>query len=241
MIKRNPSLTDQVKAHIKSQILAGTYQDDRIPSEFDLASELGVSRTTVRDALSRLENEGIIIRKQGAGTFVNPPGLQVRTRLDEIWSYEAALQAHGYVPSTQVLDSQVVNAADSKTEELFLAPTDNILIARKLFLEDTEPVILAINMVPTGLIVKPYTDDDLIMPVFEFLAEFCGQHLSYFLSEIVPLVGSRDVARDLRLKEGTPLISLVEVGYNEENDPILKAYSYFRDDLLRLGLIRRKI
>jgi len=104
MIKRNPSLTDQVKAHIKQQILDNAYEDDRVPAEMDLANDLGVSRTTVRDALSRLENEGVIYRKQGAGTFVNRPGLRIRSRLDEIWSYEAMLQAHGYEPSTQVLE-----------------------------------------------------------------------------------------------------------------------------------------
>ena len=60
MIKRSPSLTDQVKSHIKEQILNDKFEGNRIPSETDLASELGVSRTTVRDALTRLENEGVI-------------------------------------------------------------------------------------------------------------------------------------------------------------------------------------
>ena len=71
MIARSPSLTDQVKAHIKERIVRGEFEAGRIPPETELASELGVSRTTVRDALSRLENEGSIYRKQGAGTFVN--------------------------------------------------------------------------------------------------------------------------------------------------------------------------
>jgi GntR family transcriptional regulator len=110
MIKRSPSLTDQVKAHIKQQILDNAYEDDRIPAEMDLAEELGVSRTTVRDALSRLENEGVIFRKQGAGTFVNRPGLQIKSRLEEIWSYEAVLEDHGYEPSTRILNVTVRQA-----------------------------------------------------------------------------------------------------------------------------------
>lgn len=241
MIKRNPSLADQVKAHIKQLILDNTYEDDRVPSETDLANELGVSRTTVRDALSRLENEGIVIRKQGAGTFVNQPGLQVRSRLDEIWSYHAALRAHGYEPSTLVLDASVSKVKAQQIGELNLSPTDKLLIVKKLFLEDERPVILAVNLIPLRLISKPYTDEDLIEPIFEFLAEFGGQHLSYFLSEIVPLVGNGEISTHLGIPPGTPLISLEEVGYSEENEPILKAYSYFRDDLLRLGLIRRKV
>ena len=64
--------------------------------------DLGVSRTTIRDALSRLEHEGSIYRKQGAGTFVNEPGLQIKSRLEEMWSYEEVLRDHGYTPSVRV-------------------------------------------------------------------------------------------------------------------------------------------
>ena len=114
MITRNPSLTDQVKAHIKERIVNDEFDDGRIPPETELATDLGVSRTTVRDALSRLEHEGTIYRSQGAGTFVNEPGLQIRSRLEEIWSYEQVLEDHGYVPSVRVLSSRR-GPADSPT------------------------------------------------------------------------------------------------------------------------------
>ena len=73
MIDRHPSLTEQVKANLKTRIIQGDFADGKIPAENELATELRVSRTTVRDALSRLEHEGTIFRKQGAGTFVNEP------------------------------------------------------------------------------------------------------------------------------------------------------------------------
>ena len=241
MIKRSPSLTDQVKSHIKEQIATNAYEDDRVPAETDLANELGVSRTTIRDALSRLENEGVILRRQGAGTFINRPGLQIKSRLDEIWSYEAALEAHGYLPLTRLLDVRQEAATANLASELALANGDQILVVRKLFLENQQPVILAVNLIPRQRINKPYSDKDLLAPVFDFLAKFGDQHLSYYLSDIVPTVAAEDVGQALQLPAGTPLITLEEVGYNEENEPILKAYSYFRDDLLRLRLIRRKV
>jgi GntR family transcriptional regulator len=105
LLQRKPSLTDQAKANIKQRILDGDFADDRIPAETELAAELGVSRTTIRDALSRLENEGVVYRRQGSGTFVNEPGLQIKTRLEEIWSYEAVLEAHGYAPATRILSA----------------------------------------------------------------------------------------------------------------------------------------
>jgi GntR family transcriptional regulator len=241
MIKRSPSLTGQVKAHIKQQILNNVYEDDRVPAEMELANELGVSRTTVRDALSRLENEGVIYRKQGAGTFVNRPGLRIRSRLDEIWSYEAVLEAHGYEPSTRVLDFSQLAADKRLAADLDLAEGEPILLVRKLFLEDEQPVILTCNYIPLAFISGPLEKDAFVVPVFTYLSESAGQYLSYYLSEIVPVLADGDLAETLRIPTSTAVLSLEETGYNEENEPILRAYSYFRDDLLRLGLIRRRV
>jgi GntR family transcriptional regulator len=241
MLKRNPSLTDQAKAHIKQQILGNQFQEDRIPSETDLAESLGVSRTTIRDALSRLENEGVIYRKQGAGTFVNRPGLRIKSRLEEIWSYRAVLEDHGYVPSTRVLEVRYESAGPSLASELEISPGEKLLVVEKLFLEDELPVIMTVNHIPEKLIDEPYEAGDLELPVFEFLAQFGQQHLSYYLSEFVPILAGGSIANNLNISRSTPLLSLEEVGYSEENSPILKACSYFRDDLLRLRFIRRRV
>lgn len=240
MIKRSPSLTDQVRSNIKVRILANEFEDDRIPSETFLADELGVSRTTIRDALGRLEIEGVIYRKQGAGTFVNRPGLRIRSPLEEIWSYEALLEAHGYTPSIKVLSHELIQADEDMAAELNLTVGDQMLAIEKLFLEDQEPVILARNLIPLKFLDKDYDESNLAAPIFEFLAHFGEQHLSYYLSELVPLKADGTLRERLRLSSPVALLSLEEVGYNELNEPILKATSYFRDDLLRLRLIRRK-
>ena len=241
MIKRSPSLTNQVKSHIRQLIFDSEFEDDRIPSETELANDLGVSRTTIRDALSRLENEGVIYRRQGSGTFVNRPGLRIKSRLEEIWSYEAVLEANGYEPSTKVVDWQVESAGKTLAAELERQPGEEILIVQKLFLEDKEPVILARNHIPKNIIQEPFDEDDLERPVFEFLTAKGGQHLSYYLSDIVPVIVDGTLANTLRVSPGTAMISLEEIGYSEDNTPILKAHSYIRDDLLRLRLIRRKL
>ena len=103
MFKRGPSLTEQVKSHLKHRITNAEFETGRIPSEANLASELGVSRNTVRDALSRLEMEGIIFRKQGAGTFVNKTNLLVKTRLEEVIPYDILIREYGHTPSVQLL------------------------------------------------------------------------------------------------------------------------------------------
>ncbi len=246
MLRRAPSLTDQVKAHIRDMIVQGEFADGRVPPEMELAEALGVSRTTVRDALSRLEMEGTISRRQGSGTFVNDPVLQIRSRLEEIWSYEAMLQAHGFTPSTHVLESRIYTVGDPSmepgiAETLALGEGEQVLFVSKLFQEDDLPVILAHNYLPLRLTTDTYSTDDLGRPIYDFLERFSRHRLAYYLSEIIPITAGPDMAAILQIDSGTPLLSFDETGYNNDSEPILKAYSFFRDDLLRFRLLRRRI
>ena len=240
MITRSPSLTDQVRAHIKQQIADGGFADGRIPPETELAEELGVSRTTVRDALSRLENEGAIYRRQGAGTFVNEHGLQIKSRLEEIWSYEQVLEDHGYVPSVRIVDEQITEPHESTVDALELETGARVLSVAKLFLEDDEPVILTINRIPSDLLTSGDYSDDEATPLYEFLERHCDRALAYYVSEIVPVALDATTAKTLGVSEGTVAVSFEEVGYDQDNQPIVQATSYFRDDLLRFGMVRRK-
>jgi len=241
VLKRNPSLTEQAKAHLKRRIINDEFEDGRIPSETDLADELGVSRTTIRDALSRLELEGVVYRKQGVGTFVNKAGLQIKTRLEEIWTYESMLQAHGYHPATRIISVEEQPATPEIATILAVTPTDRVLVVKKLFLADDRPVTLTINHIPVSIINQPYTEHDFCRPIYRFLSDFCQQHLAYYISEIVPLIAPAWLAETLDLgQEKTALLAFDETGYDQDNKPIIKACSYFRDDLLRLRLIRRE-
>ncbi|MBP6015592.1 MAG: GntR family transcriptional regulator [Candidatus Promineofilum sp.] len=246
MLKRAPSLTDQVKTHVREMIVRGDFADGRVPPEMELAEALGVSRTTIRDALSRLEMEGTISRKQGAGTFVNNPTLQIHSRLDEIWSYEAMLRAYGFTPSTRVLESTILTVGDPRIDDVIvadlgLASDEQVLFISKLFMKSDLPAILADNYLPLRLISEPYAPEDLGLAIYDFLERFSRQRLTYYLSEIIPLAAQTDMADTLQIPAGTPLISFDETGYNAENEPILKAFSYFRDDLLRFRLLRRRV
>ena len=241
MITRNPSLTDQVTSHIKQLIATDGFAEGRIPPETDLAADLGVSRTTVRDALSRLEHEGAIYRRQGAGTFVNEHGLRIKSRLENIWSYEELLENHGYEPSVRVLDVFEGPADLVTADVLGIEPDDPILVVRKLFLEDETPVVLTANRIPVANFPIPPPTGDEDIPIYAYLDTHCGKKLAYYLSEIIPVVLDPDQTATLQVDPGTPAMSFDEVGYDKNNDPILRATSFFRDDLLRFRLIRKRM
>ncbi len=240
MITRNPSLTDQVKTHIKERIVNDGFEGGRIPPETDLANDLGVSRTTVRDALTRLEHEGAIYRRQGSGTFVNTPGLQIRSRLEEIWSYAQVLEDHGYKPSVRVISATEGPACKETAEALGIEPGDPILTIEKLFLEDETPVMMTVNRIPTEIVSDVEYETDEATPVYQFLEDHCDRTLGYYLSEIIPVALDAATAERLGVEPGTVAVSFHEIGYDQNNEPVVKATSYFRDDLLRFRLIRRR-
>jgi GntR family transcriptional regulator len=240
VIGRGPSLTEQVTAHLKSQISEGVFDEGRIPPETELATDLGVSRTTVRDALSRLEHEGAIYRRQGSGTFVTPQGLQIRSRLEEIWAYEQVLEDHGYTPSVQILSMRTEKVDGTDAESLEVDKGTPLLVMEKLFLEDDAPVVLTANRIPRSVIGHDATVDDAVEPIYEFLEQHSGRQLAYYLSDLVPTVLSDEQAELLGVGAGTPALSFDEVGYDAEARPLVKAVSFFRDDLVRFRLMRRR-
>jgi hypothetical protein len=141
----------------------------------------------------------------------------------------------------RILGLKIVPADPDVAADLARPAGEPMLMVEKLFLEDQEPVILTRNFIPQETIVEPYIEDDLRRPVFEFLAQFCQRHLNYYLSDIVPVIATGRLAGRLHLPDPTALLSLEEIGYDDNNEPVIKAYSYFRDDLIRLRLIRRKV
>ena len=240
MITRGPSLTEQVRQHIKRLIVEGDFAEGRVPPETELATDLGVSRTPVRDALSRLEHEGAIVRRQGAGTFVNPHGLRIKTRLEEMWSYEEMLEDHGFTPSVRVIKMDTVNPDPDTVEALGLAADESVVVMEKVFYEDDDPVVITYNFVPERLIGDKVGKRDAKKPIFDFLEQHTGSQLAYYVSEIVPVILTEEWADLLGVEAGTAAISFDETGFSTEGQPLVHARSMFRDDLLRLGVMRTK-
>src|SRR3954463_5202774 len=101
----NRHLYLQVIDKIKQNIEKGIFKEkERLPSEFDLAKQLGVSRATLREALRILEEENVIIRRHGVGTFVNVKPL-FTSGIEQLNSVTAMIEQAGMVPGTIFLSS----------------------------------------------------------------------------------------------------------------------------------------
>ncbi|MFD1910500.1 winged helix-turn-helix domain-containing protein [Paenibacillus rhizoplanae] len=70
----------------KTKIFAGQYADMKLPDERSLSEAYQVSRSTIKRALMKMESSGIIFKKRGSGTFINP--LYIKN--DSIFNYEGS-------------------------------------------------------------------------------------------------------------------------------------------------------
>ena len=92
-------LYEQLMQKIKNSISNGELQvGTRIPAEQEMCSSYGVSRITVRKAITELEKQGILEKKQGKGTFVTVPA--IRRKLHEVNSFHDTCRMNGKKPST---------------------------------------------------------------------------------------------------------------------------------------------
>ena len=114
------------------------------------------------------------------------------------------------------------------------------MVVEKVFLEDDLPVALTYNRVPERLVTKPIGDKSGLLPLYDLLDQHCDRQLSYYLSEIVPVALPTHEAEELDVSRRTPALSFEEIGYDQNNEPVAQSTSFFRDDLLRFRLIRRK-
>jgi GntR family transcriptional regulator len=129
----------QLSSLLRERLLAGAYAE-RFPSEAELTAEFEVSRATVREAIRRLREEGLVDARRGSGTFV------VRRRLDEpvigAPGLARAIVAAGLEEESRVLEAAELAASSEVAAALGLEPGEPIVWLERLRVAGGEPLAL---------------------------------------------------------------------------------------------------
>lgn len=108
----------QLAEHVRAEILSGAYAfGARLPSETDLARRFGVSRGTVIKAFDLLVKEGMVVRRQGAGTFVTRASL--RRKPGRLSSFSETVAAHGKQATQRIMSLDVATDAQCRSVGCF--------------------------------------------------------------------------------------------------------------------------
>lgn len=145
--KSQSPLYQQLMHRLKNDISAGVYPAGaRIPSEQLLCETYGVSRVTVRKAILDLVQEGLLVRRQGKGTFV--AGERLRRDLRHVTSFTEACAQRGHQVETRLISAQLVDPSAEDAQQLDIPKGRQIFEIARLRLSDGEPVMLEINRFP---------------------------------------------------------------------------------------------
>ena len=223
----------QVTQALRDQIVRGAWKPgDRVPGDLELCSELGISRTTIRQALAEMAHEGWVVRERGRGTFVAPPKL-TETAVERLSGFFEDMVALGYPPISQVLHQEDRPADEQIAARLNVRPGTRIVeIERLRFVED-EPVVLTTTYLPRALAPGLATADLTRRSLYEYLETECGLTLARGQRTIEAVAADARQARLLRIRKGAPLVYLQSVSYLADGRPIEYYRALHRGDRSR--------
>jgi GntR family transcriptional regulator len=127
-------------------LIAHTEAGEKLPSEPKLARKLGVSRATLREAMRTFETQGLISRRQGAGTFVLRPSSVLDTGLEVLESIETLAERTGLQVSLGELQKVQREASEPEATVLRLRPGDEVVDISRVILTEDRPVAFLIDV-----------------------------------------------------------------------------------------------
>lgn len=223
----------QLTQIIISQITAGELKPgDKLPSEAELIRKYNVSRITVRAALSNLEEDGVLIRSQGKGTFVASPKMLYQAN-DQIGFTRSCLLA-GKSPMTRLIRAELVYPSIGTREFLKIRDDEKIVMTERLHYVDQKPISIETNYY--SMRFEFLLNENLEGSLFELLEN--KYHIFYEHSSrtLEVCYSTPDEAKLLEIKPGTPLLLFRDQLANKENEPLFTSKQVYCTDSLKFYL-----
>jgi GntR family transcriptional regulator len=235
------SLPEQAQRYLRGLIDAGTYQPgDQLPSQNELAAELGISRATLREALSGLEREGVIVLKHGVGTFVTPGyGQRLESGLERLESILELTARQGLdvcCADLQVLEER----ADQELADILqVEPGSAITTVRRVIMVDDTPVAYMSDVAPLSVLSPSDLDRSFNGSVLELLRQRPDLHIARAVANIVAVNAGHDLAQRLQVKARQALLLMEETLLDKDGMVVEFSQNYFVPDFFQFHVVRR--
>lgn len=217
----------QVRERLRAE-LDRMEQGKPIPVEAELEKQFGVSRITIRRAIDELASEGLLLRQQGKGTFVQRPKLTHELSLITSWTDQ--LKRLGFMPRTAHRKCIEEVAAAHVADALRLEPSEKVIKIQRVRLAQREPISYMMNYIPSrlvpGFLKKKFAQESLY--------ELLENEYDLIAAMAVDTVGSRlateEEAAALRIDRKAPVLSVRRLSFLEDGIPLELAFVTSRGD-----------
>lgn len=213
-------------------------ENNKLPTEKELCRKYNISRSTVRTALSSLENEDYIYKIQGKGSFVSPKKYQ--QDLLQFYSFTEEMKKNGKEPSSIVLNFKITNSTNKIAKELEVSDNDKIYQFTRLRLADDEPMMIETSFLPFNLfpnLTKIELEKD---PLYSILMEKYDIKFTKAEEKFKATLLRKNEADYLDYIEGGPGILLERTTYNSSHGIIEYTKSVARGDKFEFRVILNK-
>jgi len=208
---------------------------DQIPGEPELCREYGVSRTVVRQTLSELEQDGLIVRRKGRGTFVAIPKIS-EGLAQKLTGFYQDMVARGFKPVTQVLRHEVVEANEKVAGHLEIPVGTRIVDIKRLRSVNDVPIQVVTSYIPYQFCPKLAEVDLTNRSLYDFLEQECGLFIARGRRFIEAVAANETDAKLLQVERGAPLVKLESVSYLADETPIEYYHALHRGDRTRFEI-----
>lgn len=221
-----------------AELIEHTPAGERLPSEPDLAKQLGVSRATLRDAMRTFETQGLVRRRQGSGTFVVGKSQVLESGLEVLESLETMAKRLGLVISVSNLSVEQVKADEAAAASLEIEAGSPLLRVRRVICADGRPVAYLVDILPETVLRMEDLPSDFRGSVLDTLLQR-GDTLTVSRADISATNAAADVAKALEIQRGDVLLQLVARLYSGDGRVLDYSTSYFIPGYFRFHVVRR--
>lgn len=210
-----------VMRDIKHKILNGDYANMKLPDERSLSSDYGVSRSSIKRALGILAQQGIIFKKRGSGTFINPLYLKNQA----MFRYEGSnlgitdsFKLDGKKQGIKLLNYQVVPASQEIQQDLFLNDNDFVYQIKRLRLIDDQPFMIETGYIPIK--IMPTLSPTIVEgSIFNYLEESQNKTVTRSFMTISVSPSNDEDQKELHLKPTEPVGIMEGVFFLDDGTP----------------------
>jgi len=212
---------------------------EKFPTEPDLAKQMRVSRSTLREAMRSFETQGLLIRKQGAGTFKADTTSVFEAGLEVLESLETLAEKLGLNISMGGLTVEHFPANKEMSEFLGVRMGTNLVSVSRVIYVKNQPAAFLQDVLPVNVISSQELEDGFTGSVLDLLIKRGDPSLEQSNTEIKVIPAPHDVARALDIQRGEALLMFEADLLARGGKVIDHSYSWFLPGFFRFHVNRK--